>query len=350
MHAPRYVKNMQSRMKAAAFVWLFLYLSSYGRCATLTESEPNNDIASANPISCGDTVLCAQLAPPNDIDHFRFWAAITDSIVVFTVPCSGSQTNTLMVLYDPQDSIIAVNDDGGEGYYSMIQCVAAVSGEYTVRVILNNPTTDSTYSLGVICPAYEPENYDHCDAPRSVGAFPYSDSGTTLGMTNDCGTAAPDVFYKLHNPAESDLLITVCSDHFDARVQIMDGCCSGFGDDASEGCNLGAVLPLYDLPEGYYSLLVEGTAAGESGNFTLEVTAQLPDCPPPGPVVLMTIGGLPFLDWPEVSGPSYYVVWQCNSVDGEYEHLATTFLTYYQDSTGYVGSRRFYHVTSVCLW
>jgi hypothetical protein len=66
--------------------------------------------------------------------------------------------------------------------------------------------------------------------------------------------------------------------------------------------------------------------------------------------VLTRVGGYPLLDWPELEGPTYYIVWQCNTVNGDYEHLGTTVFTYFTDSTGYSSSRKFYYVTSVCSW
>jgi fibronectin type 3 domain-containing protein len=67
-------------------------------------------------------------------------------------------------------------------------------------------------------------------------------------------------------------------------------------------------------------------------------------------VVLSQVGGYPFLDWPEQPGPDYYLVWRCDTPDGQYGHAGTTFTTSFTDSTGFTNSRRFYYVTSVCPW
>jgi hypothetical protein len=105
-----------------------------------------------------------------------------------------------------------------------------------------------------------------------------------------------------------------------------------------------------NVPVGDYILMVEGTQAQQSGEFSIEVEAVTPGCPAPGPVVLTTIGGYPFLDWPEVAGPSYFVVWQSTSLNGPWEHLGVAYATYFVDSSGYSGLRRFYQVTSCCPW
>jgi hypothetical protein len=319
-------------------------------CAFVTEHEPNNSIETANPIACGDTVYCAVLSDQMDLDHFRFSAYIRDSIVVRTFSCEGSNTNTYIVLYDDRDSVLAVDDNTGPAEFSEIRYVAPRTGNYIVRVFHFLALTDTSYNLVVNCTEHPMEGYDLCTTPRIIPALPYYNEGSTLGMTSQCGTAAPDVFYRFHNPVSNTLYITVCTDEFDARVQILGRCCNDFFDDADLGCDLGAQLTSYNVAAGDYFILVEGTNANEVGNFTIEVTAQMPQCPAPQEVVLETIGGYPALDWPEVAGPSYFVVWYSSSATGIYDHLGTTFYTYFIDSSGYVGQKRFYKVTSVCPW
>jgi hypothetical protein len=320
--------------------------------AFVTESEPNNTTAQADPVQCGDTVYCAALDGIGDVDHFRFAVMAQDSIIVLTESCGGSLTNTFLVLFDDQDSVLAVDDDGNGngGRFSLIRYRAFYTGDYVARV-LRQPSADSTYSLRVECPRGVPEAYDLCSSPRIIASLPYNDTGSTRGMTDDClGTLAPDVFYKFFNPVLSNIIVTVCSNPFDARVQLMTQCCGGFLDDASEGCGRGAVITYLNVVEGDYYIIVEGTLPGEVGEFSISVEAITPDCPEPGPIVLTTIGGYPFLDWPEVAGPSYFIVWQSTSLSGFWEHLGVAFTTYFVDSSGFSGTRKFYHVTAMCPW
>jgi hypothetical protein len=319
--------------------------------AFVTESEPNNTTAQADRIQCGDTVYCAVLDGLGDLDHFRFAAVAQDSIIVFTESCGDSLTNTVLVLFDDHDSLLAMNDNGnGSGGFSRIRCRALYSGDYVVRV-LRQSLEDSAYTLVLQCPRGVPEAYDSCSSPRIIASLPYNDTGSTRGATdNGCGTAAPDVFYKFYNPVLSHVMVTVCSNPFDARVQLMTQCCGGFLDDASEGCDSGAEITYLNLPEGDYYIIVEGAQAQQVGEFSISVTAITPGCPEPGPVVLTTIGGYPFLDWPEVAGPSYFIVWQTTSLSGDWEHLGVAFTTYFVDSTGFAGTRKFYRVSAMCPW
>ncbi|HEY3295576.1 MAG TPA: hypothetical protein VGL38_09055 [bacterium] len=318
--------------------------------ALVTEDEPNNTSQTANLIACGDTVYCADLATTGDLDHFRFHAWMQDSIIATTVPCDGSVTNTVLALCDDRDSLLTVNQNDGPGLFSEIRYVAPRSADYVLRVLRHPAYPDCTYSLILRCPIHLPESYDYCTTPRVIPSLPYYDEGCTAGMTSQCGTGAPDVFYRFHHPATGNLYVTVCSDFFDARVQILGQCCNEFMDDADTGCNLGAELTVWFLPAGDYYILVEGTSANQVGYFSLDVSAQLPGCPAPGPVVLGSVGGYPLLDWPEVTGPSYFVVWYSPTANGIYDHLGTTPFTYFVDSSGTAAHTRFYKVTSVCPW
>jgi hypothetical protein len=318
--------------------------------AQVTEQEPNNDLAHANPVQCGDSVICATLVPYTDYDNFRFSVVAGDSIILTTFPCGQSQTNTLIALVNEQDSVLAVDDDSGPELFSRLRYRTTVSADYFARVVLQRNSVDSAYSLAVECPHYTPEDYDLCSGARILPAFPCHDEGTTAGMTSQCGNPSPDVFYRFYNPVLCNVFLALCSQTFDARIQLMGSCCQDFLDDASDGCGNGAVLYVFNLEPGDYSLMIEGTALRESGFYTLDIAAQMPGCPAPGPVVITTIGGYPFLDWPQLAGPSYYVVWQSNSANGAWEHLGTTLLTFYCDSTGYAGARRFYQVTATCPW
>lgn len=331
-------------------VLLAVLLLAAGGMAWVLEQEPNNHAPQANLIACGDTVYCATL-PTADTDCFRFTMAAYDSLVATTWPCAGSHSNTLIALCNSRDSLLMLNNDSGLEEFSRVHWLATTAGEYRVYVYRWTTSIDSTYSLTLECPVYVAEDYDLCSTPRIVPALPYFDeTGSTLGMTSQCGLNAPDVFYRFNNPVTRTLRLAVCTTQFDARVQIITGCCGEYLDDQNVGCGSGAVLNTYNLPAGDYNVLVEGTTASAAGRFSLEITAEPLACPAPGPIVLATIGGYPTLDWPELDGPAYYVIWQSSAVNGWWEHLGTTYLTYFTDSAGYTAPRRFYYVSAVCLW
>lgn len=327
-----------------------IFIPFTAAAAVIGESEPNNDTAHANPVQCGDTVLCATLVPETDFDHYRITLNGGDSLVATTFSCDGSQTNTLMALFDNRDSILAVDDDSGPMWFSEIRYRTPRTADYIVRVLKYPNSPDSSYSLVFDCPAYLPEDYDLCETARIIPSLPFDDEGSTLGQTDQCGTAAPDVFYKLILPEGTNLFVTVCTESFDARAQILGRCYGDYGDDADEGCGRGAELRCFGLPAGEYFILVEGVSAGQAGNFTINVDAALPGCPQPQPLILGRVGDYPLLDWPQFTAPSYYVIWYALAADGPWEHLGTSLFTYFIDSTGYADIRRYYRVTAVCPW
>ncbi|MDD5089140.1 MAG: hypothetical protein PHI18_10145 [bacterium] len=329
---------------------LLASFNPFAAAAVIGESEPNNDFAHADPVQCGDTVLCATLDPETEFDHYRIHLDAGDSLVACAFSCEGSITNTVMVLFNDRDSILAVDDNSGPQWFSQIRYRSFCSANYIIRMLKHPDTPDSAYSLVFDCSAFPPEDYDLCETARIIPSLPYYDEGSTLGQTDQCGTDAPDVFYRLVIPGGSTLFVTVCTDEFDARVQVIGRCYGDYWDDADEGCGLGAELACFSLSEGEYYLLVEGVSGGQVGDFSITVNAALPGCPEPQPLVLGRVGDYPLLDWPQFAAPSYYVIWYALAADGPWEHLGTSLFTYFVDSTGYADARRFYRVTAVCPW
>ena len=62
------------------------------------------------------------------------------------------------------------------------------------------------------------------------------------------------------------------------------------------------------------------------------------------------VGGFPFLEWPDLTGPQSYTIWHANTPDGPWEHIGQSPFSYYVDSLGFNPNRRFYRVTSICPW
>jgi len=67
-----------------------------------------------------------------------------------------------------------------------------------------------------------------CETARVIPDLPYYNEGSTQGQTNQTGSPAPDVFYTLNIPVTGDYTFMVCSDLFDARVQVLGRCIGDF--------------------------------------------------------------------------------------------------------------------------
>ena len=330
--------------------WLVAFFMLTGALFGVSEREPNDDTSQANPIACGDTVYCATLNPPGDPDYFRFTGQENDTLVAFTFNCEGSVTNTYLSLFDSTEEFLENDDDDGEGFFSRIEYVLPYSGPYFLRVVEVEPTFDTSYCLTLDCEILLPEPHDSCANARVIAAIPYQDASSTIACGDECGTAAPDVWYFFSNPVERKLIFSVCMTNFQARVQVMDSCCGQFREDSDDGCGDGAILTVYNMEVGDYYIIVEGIDAGEAGDFVFQLNGETEPCPEPTQLVLGTVGGYPFLDWEPVMSASYYIIWQSSDYSGDYEHVDTTTETYWTDSTGYSSTCRFYHVTTSCPW
>ncbi|MCB9357418.1 MAG: hypothetical protein H6505_02505 [Calditrichaeota bacterium] len=326
---------------------LLLILAISSNASILSESEPNNTFAQANFMQCGDTVLCAHL-DGHATDFFRFLLPAGDSVYIRTFSC-GDDEDTFIVLYDSLFNLLAVDDNSGPGAFSTIAVFPTVTQMCYLQLF--DPTGQSTgpYSLTLECTHVQSGPHDLCANARPITFFPYYDESTTFGAGSEGGTAAPDVFYRLSLATPADIFIQVCSEFFDARVQILLQCVSGYMDDASDGsCMQGADLYSYQLEARDYLIIVEGTSATQYGEFSIEVNPVFAECPAPDSLILFTVGDMPFLDWPDVPDASYYLIEGALSGEGPFEAITTTTQSFWQDNTGYAVPRRFYHVRSIC--
>ncbi|MCL4305718.1 hypothetical protein KJZ99_07365 [bacterium] len=313
----------------------------------LGESEPNNTFQQANPIQCGDTVLCAHL-DGHGADFFRFQLPAGDSVYIRTFSCETPE-NTMILLYDSLNTLIGVDDNSGPGAFSTIALFPLTTQMCYLQVLDPSGQSTGTYSLALQCQHMFSGPHDLCANARPVTFFPYYDESTTFGAGSEGGTAAPDVFYRLSLATPADLYIQVCSEFFNARVQILSQCVSGYLDDADTGsCLLGADLYSYGLTARDYLIMVEGTTANQFGEFSIEISPALGECPPVPNLLIFSVGNVPFLDWPDVAEADYYLIEGALNGEGPFEGITTTIESYWQDFNGFALARRFYRVRSIC--
>ncbi|MBU1937175.1 pre-peptidase C-terminal domain-containing protein [bacterium] len=315
-----------------------------------SEQEPNDDFSQATFIAQGDTIFCAMLDPSRDMDFFKFLGSSGDTLITYTLNCEDSHTDTYLSLFDSLEDVLAYDNNSGDSAFSRIEYELPYNGTYYLRVVKIQSTPDSSYSLIVDLNTLTVASHDCCAYAHVVDGIPYQESSSTVWCGSECGTPSPDVWYFFSNPSQRTLVFSACMTDFHARVHVMGGCCEQFGDDSEDGCGDGAILMIPDIPVGDYYILVEGTDIGEVGNFIFQVNGETQPCPEPEELTLATVDGYPFLFWESVSGASFYVIWQSNSPDAGFEHTGTTFDTYWTDSTGFSGTKRFYRVTTYCPW
>lgn len=126
----------------------------------VSESEPNDVCTDADPMACGDTVWCAtQTTGQDDHDWFTFTLAADQNVIIETHPtngaCDPASSDTYLELWSGDCQVlIASDDDGGFGYFSLI-AMPLTAGTYAIHEDNTVWGSDGSYHLSVTC----------CDAP-----------------------------------------------------------------------------------------------------------------------------------------------------------------------------------------
>jgi len=136
---------------------------------------------------------------------------------------------------------------------------------------------------------------DTCAAAYPITALPFTDTGTTVGYTDDydevcpfTGSTSPDVVYSFTPTTDISVFITLCTGNtdYDTKLYIYESTCPNSPPFA---CNDDSCIsPLY-VSGAYVSLLMDVALTagqtyyivvdgygGESGNFSIDVFEQLP--------------------------------------------------------------------------
>lgn len=169
------------------------------------------------------------------------------------------------------------------------------SGLSSADVIANKPPSN------VVPPPPNPnvilQGGDTCDTATVIGSLPYSDSGTTVGYTNDydevcpfTGSTSPDVVYSYTPATDTIVDVTLCTGttDYDTKLYAYQGTCASgtslaCADDscaAPLGNPFASNLQALALTAGQtYYFVVDGYG-GASGPYTIEVTERQPPPPP----------------------------------------------------------------------
>ncbi len=144
------------------------------------EVEPNDDCATANLLT--DAMNGEIIA--GDMDWFEFTVMAGDRVVFETgVQADNPSMDTKLYVYaDDCATELAYNDDGGEGYYSLIEFDAADDATIFVVVTGYGSTTTGLYTLtATVEDIPDPEPNDTCD-----GAIDLASVGETYFEVDLC--------------------------------------------------------------------------------------------------------------------------------------------------------------------
>jgi hypothetical protein len=258
------------------------------------EDEANNDACPGQAIACADVITPAYLEQA-DRDWSGFYATAGTLITVGTDAVAGQPTVDTYVdlIADDCTTVLASDDDGGPGLYSLVSYSATYTGYYYPRVRGYTDSSIGYYKLFVNC-AGAIEN-DTC-----AGAIPIdrcsagSLQGDTSGANNDydpgsggCATGYPeagkDVVYSLSLQAGDIVDMTYTQLNADTAFYIITDCA-----DPAGSCVVGADATFTGEPEvihyvapagGTYYLILDSYGAGSGGPWTLDYNIQCPGAP-----------------------------------------------------------------------
>jgi hypothetical protein len=216
--------------------------------------------AAEGDISEGDCLL-------EDGTFFDVWQLIIENAGEVDIRMTSSDFDTYLFLLDDACETIASNDDCTGGTDSCLEGVALEPGEYFVVANTYAAGESGAYGLDVTCSGFslcEDCNAEsiECDATRT-GVL--SDGDCTL----EDGVYA-DV-WRLTVSDTRDLDFVLSSDDFDTYLSLLDGSCQMLfsNDDCSVGTD--SCLEGLSLEPGEYYLVAGSFAAGESGEYSLDV-------------------------------------------------------------------------------
>ena len=269
--------------------------------ADVPEAEPNNSLATAQLLDCGNTLRPASIGAPADTDYVYFTATAGTIITVGTDAdgATGQVGDTRIRLFDASGAVLASDDDSGPGLYSLLTFTATYTGTYYVGFAAYSATASGGYQGFINCAAPQPPPAnDQCAGAILLNCGDINISGTTDYATNDytplaSGTGGctgytalgKDVAYLL-NVGPGDSLAVSYTSTADGSIYIITDCSS-----PTTSCVAGKDASLTGQAEtlnykftaaGLYYLILDNYGTNASGPFTL--TGQLICVPPVGTV------------------------------------------------------------------
>jgi len=259
--------------------------------ADYTEVEPNDTCADAGAFTAGDTFNGA-IDPAGEMDYFEFSIPEAGTVIFEThagaEPALGD--SKLYVFADDCETQLGYNDDGGEGYYSLIELDLEAGQIVYVQVIGYSASYAGGYILSAVLadpPPPAPEN-DLCE-----GALPLP-MGETF-MVNLCGANGDysppsggctgysanglDIVYVVELVEGQVLDVTGVTDYDNAIYLVTD--CADVentcvaGADATTNGTEQIIFDALDAP-GIYYLIIDGYSSTACGDWEITVGGVVP--------------------------------------------------------------------------
>ena len=266
--------------------------------ADVPEAEPNNSLATAQFLGCGNTLRPASIVTqtPRDTDYVAFTATAGQSITIGTdADGAGGIGDTRIRLFNNSGVVLTSDDDSGPGAYSLISnFVAPYTGTYYLGIAAFASEV-GTYKAFITCldpcPPVAPNN-DVCDGASFLPCGPVQLTGDTRCYNNNYTPLASgtggctgftalgrDLVYKI-NASVGDNLNLVYTSTADGSIYLVTDCTNPTGT-----CVNGQDSTLAGAPElfvhtfaaaGVYYLILDSFGTNTSGTWTLNGTYTCP--------------------------------------------------------------------------
>jgi hypothetical protein len=248
--------------------------------------DPNNDYCPGpQEITCGDLINPAELNPSGDWDWYVIQVPADGMVSIGTDDSNpGDDTDTYLELYaDDCVTLLATDDDGGPGYYSLIS-INLTAGTYNVKCRGYADVATGPYRLFVDC--IEPLENDTCEGAEMYGYFlecctvgtihantagaspDYSPTNYCTGYSQAAGN---DLVWYVDLAAGDHVVLDMVAAGWDAALYILTDC------DDMDSCIIGADDPEHIdwiVPaDGRYYVVCDAYSSG-MGDFSLNYNLE----------------------------------------------------------------------------
>lgn len=252
--------------------------------ADIAEAEPNNSLATAQLLGCGNILRPATISTSSDTDYVAF-TATAGTIVTIGTDADGSGTllgDSRIRLFDENGVVLASDDDSGPGAYSLLTYTVGTSGTFYVGIAGYSSAYTGDYKAFITCVTPEPPPAnDNCAGALPIECGTVALSGSTQFATNDFSpvtaactgysAAGKDVVYFI-NAGGGDSINLTYNSAADGSIYLLTNCadpasCVAGADEALAGAD--EVLTYTFPATGVYYLVLDNYGTGAGGAWTL---------------------------------------------------------------------------------
>ena len=258
---------MNARHRLSLVIIVSFALIGIG-AAALPEDMHGNTPLAASPISTSGALLSGCIDPPGDIDYILFSAVGGRRYILQTSHLSTDMDSILFLFGTDGQTILAVDDDSGEGTASRIEWTCESSGTYFAMVRHARATSGTgCYELSVSAVQTD----DHGDS--AITASPIATDGTPIPGSIEVGGDVDLFFFSVEKGYDYVIETKNLSEGMDTIVELLDtdGRNSIAIDDDS-GTGTASRIAWGALASGTYFISVRQPDEAETGGYDLTVT------------------------------------------------------------------------------